>query len=176
MIKLKRITTKDKDLHPFMEALMKEAFPPEEYRSFDELENYSEQREEFYNTIIFDDNEKVGFLTFWDLGDFYYFEHLAISPTLRNHGHGHHLLKHLKENFTKPLVLEVEIPDNEMAKRRVKFYERNGFKLWENDYLQPPYRPTDAPLPMKLMVYGDLEAHLHFETIKDKMYKIVYRQ
>ena len=37
------------------------------------------------------------------------------------------------------LLCGVEIPEEEMAKRRINFYQRQGFSLWEKPYQQPPY-------------------------------------
>ena len=57
----------------------------------------------------------------------------------------------------QPLVLEVEMPDNELAQRRIGFYQRQGFQLWDEcPYEQPPYHPEDESLPMYLMVHGPL--------------------
>ena len=68
----------------------------------------------------------------------------------------------------------VEMPEEEMAQRRINFYKRQRFVLWEKPYLQPPYRPTDEYLPMLLMAHGDLECERDFETVKDSIYKEVY--
>ena len=73
-----------------------------------------------------------------------------------------------------PIVLEVERPVEEMAKRRICFYERQGFTLWKNDYYQPPYKPGDDFLPMYLMVYGDLNPEKDYEDIRHKLHTVVY--
>ena len=74
----------------------------------------------------------------------------------------------------RPIVLEVERPIEEMAKRRISFYQRQGFTLWEKDYSQPPYKPGDDFLPMYLMVHGELDCEKDFETIKKRIHKEVY--
>ena len=80
----------------------------------------------------------------------------------------------LSRNIEKPIVLEVERPIEEMAERRINFYKRQGFNLWENDYHQPPYRKGDDFLPMNLMVYGDLSAEKDYEQVKNKIHKEIY--
>ena len=72
------------------------------------------------------------------------------------------------------IVLEVEMPVEEMAKRRINFYQRQGFVLWEKEYKQPPYKPGDDFLPMYLMVFGNLQCEQDFEMIKNKIHKEVY--
>ena len=61
-----------------------------------------------------------------------------------------------------------------MAKRRISFYQRQGFTLWEKNYCQPPYKPGDDFLPMYLMVYGELNCEKDFETIEKKIHTEVY--
>ena len=70
----------------------------------------------------------------------------------------------------RPIVLEVERPVEEMAKRRISFYQRQGFTLWEKDYCQPPYKPGDDFLPMYLMVHGELDCEKDFETISQYVF------
>ena len=41
MIRLQRITTADTDLYSYMEKLMTQSFPSEEYRELEELRKYT---------------------------------------------------------------------------------------------------------------------------------------
>jgi hypothetical protein len=70
--------------------------------------------------------------------------------------------------------LEVEIPEEEMAKRRINFYQRQGFSLWEKPYQQPPYKAGDNYLPMLIMAYGDIECGKDFDLVKEHIYCEVY--
>lgn len=175
MLKLQRITTADTALYQFMENLMKQAFPAAEYRDLDELRLYTDSKTHFYNNIIMEENRPIGFFTYWDFGTFYYAEHFAIDPTLRNGGYGKRVLNLLCNSLPLPIVLEVEMPEDEMACRRIGFYQRNGFVLWPNDYCQPPYRPGDDFLPMRLMVHGALDCEKDYEYVKEHIYKEVYK-
>ena len=113
--------------------------------------------------IIFDDDLPIGFITYWDFDRFYYVEHFATNPALRNGGYGKRTLEHLCEHLKYPIVLEVERPVEEMAKRRINFYQRHGFTLWEKDYY-----------PMYLMVHGNLDAEKDYEEIRHKLHTVVY--
>lgn len=66
------------------------------------------------------------------------------------------------------------MPLEEMAQRRINFYKRQGFVLWEKEYQQPPYKNGDPFLPMYLMVYGSLQCKQDFDTVKKKIHKEVY--
>lgn len=174
MIRLKRINTADESLYEYMERLITTAFPPEEYRQLEELRLYTDNKTHFYNNIIFNHDTPVGFITYWDFGKFYYVEHFAIDPAQRNGGYGKSVLTHLCQLLQYPIVLEVELPEEEMARRRINFYKRQGFALWDRPYMQPPYKPGDNHLPMLLMAHGDLESERDFEMVKENLYREVY--
>lgn len=174
MLKLQRITTADADLYSYMESLMMQSFPPEEYRELEELRQYTDTKAHFHNNVIFYNNVPVGLITYWDFGHFYYVEHFAIDPSQRNSGHGKNVLNHLCQLLKLPIVLEVEMPEEEMAQRRIRFYQRQGFSLWDSPYRQPPYKPGDDYLPMRLMAYGDLLCERDYDSVKKYLYREVY--
>ena len=159
MIKLQPISTSDLQHYKFMEELLVDAFPPEEYRQLEELREYTDRTGNFHNNIIFDDDLPIGFITYWDFDRFYYVEHFATNPALRNGGYGKRTLEYLCNHLQLPIVLEVERPVEEM---------------WKNDYYQPPYKPGDDFLPMYLMVYGDLNPEKDYEDIRHKLHTVVY--
>jgi hypothetical protein len=83
------------------------------------------------------------------------------------------MLQALKEEG-RPIVLEVELPETDIARRRIAFYERNGFRLWTSrNYQQPPYRQGDAPIAMRLMAWGNLPES-RFEEVVRRIYREVY--
>lgn len=174
MIRIKRITTADSQYYDYMENLLVASFPVEEYRDLQELKVYTDTRPNFYCNIIFNDAMPVGLITYWDLGEFYYIEHFAIDPSQRNGGYGQELLKYLAGFLKKPIVLEVEHPTEEMAQRRISFYQRQGYVLWGKAYFQPPYKPGHDKLPMYLMALGDLTPERDFETVKTQLHRVVY--
>ena len=67
------------------------------------------------------------------------------------------------------------MPTDDLSRRRIAFYERNGFTLWRDCvYQQPPYRPEDTPLPMLLMVRGNLDPKNDFARVKATIHREVY--
>ena len=96
MIRLQRITTADADWYRFMEELMVQSFPPEEYRPLEQLRLYTDTKPAFYNNIVLEsDDTPVGFFTYWDFGTFCYGEHFAIDPARRNGGYGARVIERL---------------------------------------------------------------------------------
>ena len=73
-----------------------------------------------------------------------------------------------------PVVLEVEMPTEEMSRRRIGFYERLGFVLDCHVYFQPPYRKGEAFLEMRLMAHGELDLERSFEQVKTIIHQNVY--
>ena len=176
MIRLQRITTADADWYRFMEELMVQSFPPEEYRPLEQLRLYTDTKPAFYNNIVLEsDDTPVGFFTYWDFGTFCYGEHFAIDPARRNGGQGKRALEELcRQVHPRPIVLEVEMPVEEMSRRRIGFYQRQGFTLWDKPYQQPPYKPGDGFLPMRLMAYGDIDPETAFDTVCACIHREVY--
>ena len=58
-----------------------------------------------------------------------YGEHFAVDPDERGGGYGGKALRLLCEELQTPVVLEVELPFDEMSRRRIGFYQRSGFTL-----------------------------------------------
>lgn len=173
-MEMKRITTSDTDLYSFMERLLTQAFPPEEYRNLKQLREYTDHIPHFHNNIILQENLPVGFITYWNFDDFSYVEHFAVDPGQRNGGYGKVILNNLVQQLNRPIVLEVEIPDEEMAVRRINFYKRQGFELWENPYMQPPYKEGDNFLPMLIMAHGNINSGKDFDNVKSIIHREVY--
>lgn len=175
MITIRQIKTADTAYYSFQEELLVNSFPKEERRELALQREFTDSNPLFVNNILLDNDEPIGIISYWDFNGFIYAEHFAIHPSKRNGGYGQETLELLKRNLQRPLVLEVDLPQSEASKRRIQFYQRQGFLLWwGKEYLQPPYRKGDNYLPMRLMVSGDLKPERDFERIKSTIYKHVY--
>lgn len=150
-----------------------DSFPPEERRDFALIKDLI-LTDVFTAYALLCDSQYVGFITIWQLDDFTYVEHFAIDESARNGGIGGKVLKQFLTDWDKPIVLEVELPVEEMSKRRVGFYERLGFVLDHNEYQQPPYQVGGECLDMHLMSFGDIDLNTEFERIKRSLHQYVY--
>jgi ribosomal protein S18 acetylase RimI-like enzyme len=161
----------------FVERLYIESFPRNERRPISELHHLIEHEKDFHVYVVANkDNDRVGFFTYWSFSHYIYAEHFAVNPEFRNTGIGKKIMEFLLASFKRPIILEVETPDNEIAKRRISFYERLGFTPWYNyEYMQPPYEKEFDPVPMTLMTHGDISLDSNFENIKSDIYKKVYK-
>ena len=175
MIQLRPIQTSDTD-YAFVEQLLVSAFPEAERRAQEAQRQNVDSNLLFHCMLAKDDDKPVGLFNYWDFGAFCYCEHFAVDPALRNRGCGSEILRTFFQTMHKPLVLEVEMPDNEVSKRRVAFYQRNGLSLWEGyEYVQPPFRAGGESLPMLLMSSEGLSSETDFWEVKRTLYREVYQ-
>ena len=172
----RKLVLENKSDIEFVEKLYIESFPPNERRSVSKMHNLIEQNELFDVFLLFEDNLRVGFFSLWTFDSFIYLEHFAILPEYRNGGYGKKSV-HLIINETKlPLIGEIELPSaSEIASRRLAFYERLGFKIWDISYVQPPYEEGFDPVPMKLISYRDIDLNQKQNEVKTLLYANVYQ-
>lgn len=173
-MQITEIHTTDITTFSFMEKVLTESFPPNEYRDLKDLRHYSDHNTLFHASIIHEKEKLVGLINYWDFANFCYIEHFAIENSMRSRGYGAFSLFLLKKIINKPIILEVELPLKEQAIKRIKFYRRQGFELWNNYYEQPPYRSNEKSYPMLLMAYGDIDKAEQFKHIRNTIYKEVY--
>jgi ribosomal protein S18 acetylase RimI-like enzyme len=156
-------------------SLLEESFPLDEYRPYDAQRALLQNPQ--YSIYILPDEasrEIKALVTVWQFKDFAFIEHLAVAPECRNQGIGAALLCELRKLLACRLVLEVELPETEMAKRRIGFYQRNGFSLNQYPYSQPSYGKGRSPVPLLLMTTEGGIDQTEFERMKETLYRVVY--
>ena len=119
--------------------------------------------------------QQAGFLAVWEFESFTYIEHFAVDPALRNSGTGSAMLQELVRKYQKQICLEVELPEDELTRRRIGFYERNGFVFNEYPYIQPPISKGKSPVPLRVMTYGKGITRQAFEEMRKVLYRRVYK-
>lgn len=167
----------DKETDPLLDRIEKtynDSFPEVERRAFALVRELIKGESSFSVYVLLLKNRYVGFITAWEWDDFAYVEHFAIDESARNGGIGGEAMKRFFQRCEKPIVLEVEIPVDDISRRRVGFYERLGFVLSDRKYFQPPYRPGESWFEMRLMGFGELDLAESFEEVKARIYMYVY--
>ena len=158
-----------------MYRLMEESFPQNEYLPYKYQK--ARLREEDYVVYTLPDPETAdiqAFLAVWNFQKLTFVEHFAVNPAYRNGGIGGRFLRELVESRPQMVSLEVELPETEMAKRRIRFYERNGFHYNDYPYYQPPFRKEDEPLPLRIMTTERSLEEEEFLRMKDFLYAHIY--
>ena len=168
--------------------IMQASFSDDEYRPYDEQLALFEEPEYWIYYMPAIGMERVGnhstgnstmhaagFLAVGEFESFTYIEHFAVDPVLRNSGTGSAMLQELVRKYQKQICLEVELPEDELTRRRIGFYERNGFVFNEYPYIQPPISKGKSPVPLRIMTYGSAITQDTFEEMKRVLYQRVYK-
>ena len=155
-------------------ALMDAAFPDSEMRT------YTGQQAlfgiPFYRLYVHREAQEriAAFLAAWEFENFRFVEHIAVDESLRGGGIGAAMLCDFAAQDSRPIVLEVEPPETDIAQRRIGFYKRLGFALNLYSYEQPPLRNGQSALPLLVMSYPHALSKAEFEQYKDVLYREVY--
>lgn len=156
-------------------AIMEKSF------SFDEYRPYQEQKKLLnnpkFNIYLFSDKKEniiKGFISIWNFENFAFVEHLAVYPDYRNKGFGSKILSEIAKTLSCQICLEVELPNTQLAKRRIDFYKRNGFYINNYTYTQPSYSEERNAVPMLLMTTQNPISETEFNRYKFALYKEVY--
>ncbi len=151
------------------------AFPANERRSFEGLQQQLLREKACSILLITDLQNILGFCTFWEFETFAFIEHLAIHPEMRGKKIGETVLSLLMDGRKTPLILETEPPTNHISSRRIAFYQRNGFHLLQQHYIQPSYDGITPGPKLRLMSsHPNLsleELQLFIEIIKKNVYR-----
>ncbi len=159
----------------FREAwkIYQSSFPGDERRSLRiQAQVLRDPRYVFFSVHL--EDRMIGILTAWRMGTFTLIDHFAIKRKLRGRGFGTRLMReYLSKNHGK-IVLEAERFKTSVAKRRIQFYQKLGFKLNRQTYVQPPYGKGKKPVPGFLLSYPETITGNDFPKIRDKIYGIAY--
>ena len=169
-----RVLTKDdfEKVYP----ILAQSFPETEVRAKEDQLALIEN-ECYHLYAIKDEEEKTGgVIAAWELSDdFLYIEHFATLPEKRNNGFGGKMLDLFVEWNGKNVVLEVELPEDALTRRRIGFYERHGFVWNDYPYMQPPMRKGQEPLPLRLMTKPTALDVETYERYRSAIHQNVYR-
>ena len=151
-------------------AIMEQSFPLEEYRCYEGQKALL--KKPAYRIYAAKEAEQIlGFGAVWQLENWLFLEHLAVEPQFRNRGIGAELLNFLAE---KHCCLEVELPETELSRRRIGFYQRNGFFLNNYPYVQPSLGEGRSSVPLSIMTSGRTITPEEFARLKELLYTHVY--
>ncbi|MCI7657259.1 GNAT family N-acetyltransferase [Anaerotignum sp.] len=155
--------------------ILAQSFPESELRAKeDQLALLQNERYRLY--AIKDEKEKTGgVIAAWELpDDLLYVDHFAILPEKRNHGFGGEVLDVFLKWKKKKVVLEVELPEDAITRRRIGFYKRHGFAWNDYPYMQPPMRKGQKPFALRLMTKpAALDAET-YEQYRSSIHQMVY--
>ncbi len=154
--------------------LMEKSFPKNEYRAKENQKKLLKNPMYKLDVKTDESGKTIAFIASWDFPKFLFIEHLAVDPSCRGKGMGSKIMKDFINNSKKPIVLEIEIPNDEISIKRKNFYEKLGFKLNNHEYYQLPLRKGDKPMKLNLMSYPNEIPDETFEIIENIIQSYVY--
>ena len=175
MLSLKKQSIKSSQHYSEVLQLYLTAFPAYERRDVSGFEEAIENQQKLNVCAIIEDEKFAGLISYWEFEQFTYIEHFAIAPQFRGQNIGTDAMKLFISQNTLPIVFEVETPNNDIATRRIHFYERLGFYMLYNHYMQPPYKGNAFLLTMLIMSNDYKFASENFEMVKATLYEQVYQ-
>ncbi|MBR1631017.1 MAG: GNAT family N-acetyltransferase [Paludibacteraceae bacterium] len=162
LIQLKPVVDVSDALLGEVRRLYESSFPFDERRDWTDFVRIMQVEKRFHCQVVMRQAEDdaaaafCGFLNYWDFSSRYvYIEHFAMRPLLRNQGLGGEALRQMQRQHSRPLVLEAELPTDDLTRRRVAFYERHGLRLLRSDYIQPPFRERGNTVPLCILGTAD---------------------
>lgn len=170
----KRIVSPADELFSGCWKIYEESFPYEERRSRGDL--IKALRDTRYRFMAFTDEGDgglLGFFTYWIFREGYmYGEHFAVDPRRRSGGVGTAILEEIKAEGL-PVLLEIEVPHDELTLRRKLFYERNGFILNDFHHMQPPYHNDSDPVEMNIMTWPYIFSVEEYEAFRNAQLSVI---
>lgn len=167
---MKLIPVSKEQFFPFYQK-MKMYFDYDERRdyasAYDQLDNKA-----FTFYAIEENNQNIGFISVWECKEFTYVEHFAIDTVYRQCGYGGKAIEMILERYPF-VILEIELPNDEMKKKRLHFYEKHGFVQNHFPYVQPPYHVHGNSVPMMVLSYP--YAVQDEKAIVQELYRRVYQ-
>ena len=129
------ITSKHHPMYEKARELYHISFPWHEQRE-SASQNAILGNEAYHFDLVYDGETFVGEVLYWEIADFLYIEHFCILPKMRSRRYGQKVLSMLQG---KPLILEIDPPQDEISMRRKGFYQRCGFTANPFSHVHPPY-------------------------------------
>lgn len=164
---------KETEFDAFFE-LLSNSFPTDEYRPYAEQKALL-QHPAYVVYTLWDAQGLLAAIACWEFEDICYAEHFAVRASARNRGVGGEMFRAFLEMYDHPVCLEVELPTDDLTRRRIAFYERCGLYFHHFPYMQPPISHDKNPVPLRLMTNCKDIRPQTLLCIKRMLYRQVYR-
>ncbi|MFG6115583.1 GNAT family N-acetyltransferase [Halobacillus sp. MO56] len=151
---------------------LKQYFPIEEMKSREHMETLLKEKGDVY----YKDEGPHHVLMYAEFPSFLFIDYVYVSASSRGQGLGHKLMQKMKDKG-KPIILEVEPVDYDDTdtEKRLRFYQREGFKHAQSIGYTRKSLATDEPNSMEILYWSPEDAseeHI-YEQMK-KMYEEIH--
>lgn len=168
-MRFERITTSNHPLYEEAINLYKISFPTYEQRE-EASQTKILQNSDYHFVALCDEDEFIGEILYWKIGNFLYVEHFCILPTMRNRQYGQKVLETLQDT---PLILEIDPPVDSISQRRKGFYERCGFVENPYSHVHPPYHRGNSGHELVFMSSPEMLTFDEYRTFNDYLQDVI---
>lgn len=153
--------------------ILKDHFPTKEVKEYSYLKGMFESGQA-HALVQKEEDSIIGALCYMEVKEYVFIDYFVIVDVHQGKQQGQQMLQYFKKTINKPIILEVELPTDEISKRRIAFYERMGFILNEHEYVIPPIRSLKFPIYFLLMTDKSPLTKEKFNEIYPSILKTVY--
>ena len=158
-----------------MFEIMRQSFPEDEYREREkQLELFDDENYGVFCSRT-EDRKISAIMAAWKIEGGYFLENFAVRKDLRGNGLGGAFLDELTNMLDGIICLEVELPENDICRRRIAFYERHSFCLNDYEYYLPPLTEGNEPKKLLLMTYKEPQTKEKLDKIKRAIHLTAYK-
>lgn len=148
--------------------LLNKSFSKGELRTYDNLLSLYEEGSIQIYTL---NNTLDAICVTWKVFDYEFIEYLCVHPSCQGMGLGSHVLSFFKD---KKILLEVSEIEDEISRKRVAFYKRNGYYYYRLGYTQPALHEVVNTHQLHLMSYPKEIDIKEYENIRKEIFSHVY--
>ncbi|WP_112180150.1 MULTISPECIES: GNAT family N-acetyltransferase [Paraliobacillus] len=151
---------------------LNEYFPIEEMKSRKHMEMLLKEKGDVY----YKDEGPDHVLMYAEFETFIFIDYVYVSSKSRGQGLGHKLISKLKKK-EKPIILEVEPVDYDEtdSEKRLRFYQREGFKHAQSIGYNRRSLATNEEIPLEILYWApsDEDEEMIYEKMR-KMYEDIH--
>ncbi len=148
-----RLTNSDSVWYNVFLSIYEKSFPIHEQRTAIQQEK-AFASPAYHLDVYTEGDQLLAFIAYWEMEEYIYIEHLAVNPDCRGQNIGTALLASFTADRNKTVLLEIDPLTDEVARRRLRFYEHVGFHMNELPHFHPPYREGNPPHALIILSHG----------------------
>lgn len=170
-----RITTTDERLFGQLWKIYNDSFPRVERRTLEHQQ--IALRSDDYRLMAYAEGDTLaGLIGYWEFADYIYVEHLAVNPAMRGGGYGSRMMRELIGSTAKTIILEIEPVQDEQTARRLRFYEKLGFRVNPYAHAQHMYHDDDPQgFALTVLSYPEPISRSQYERFNDDLQQVVMK-
>ena len=154
---------------PAIWQILSESFPPEERRTKEGQRQLLEETAAYQVYGCHEKEELQAILASWKFDEFIFIEHFAVRQSIRGGGLGGRMLQAFLSECDRPVLLEVEPPEEEIKARRMRAICSGCCSA-----LQPAMQPGCEAIPLLIMTHPKTFSESGLNQMRDTLYREVY--